>query len=477
MSSGATQRSCLFLCLWFLRNIVLNTFKIGIMEKLFIILFTLILIVLVAYFTYLKPNFQVVNGYAAKNLCSCVFVAGHEEKAVKEIDLGFSFIAMANTSVDYQSKSTTSDMWGLVPRKAVYRDGIGCVLVNELSETELLSQTFQPTFSKYDSLENWFEFPDSLAILSDEQSEELQMVINEAMKNDEEKTINTRALVVLHKGQLVGESYEEGYTKDSRLLGWSMTKSITSTMAGLLIRDGKFALETPAPIASWSGTPKEGITYQNLLQMSSSLEFEEEYGSYSDANKMLWISDTMGVVTVGKSLIADPGEKWYYSSGTTNLLMLLMRQYFDSQEAYWDYLNQELFNRIGANSFIIEPDAAGNFVGSSFGWATARDWARVGQLYLNNGNWAGEQILAESWVEFVQQSPDDPESKDVYGGQFWLNKVHPGMPEDSYFMNGFHGQRVIIIPSKELVVVRLGVDYNGSFDFDGFVNEIITVIE
>ena len=174
---------------------------------------------------------------------------------------------------------------------------------------------------------------------------------------------------------------------------------------------------------------------------------------------------------------AEPGEKWYYSSGTTNLLMLLMKSYFPTQEEYLDYLNKELFNKIGAYSFLIEPDASGGFVGSSFGWATARDWARVGQLYLNGGSWGNEQILPADWVEFVQQEPSDPEAKDLYGGQFWLSNIHPDLPSDAYYMNGFHGQRVMIIPSKELVIVRLGVTYFGGFDFGGTVNQIIKVIE
>ncbi len=366
---------------------------------------------MIAYFAYLKPNFQVVNGYAAKNLCSCVFVAGMDEDVVKSIDLGFSFIALTNTNVDYENKSTTSNMWGLVPRKAIYREGLGCVLLNEIPEEDLVTETFQRSLNPVDSLQNWYENVDTVQVISEDQSGEINEIIASAYENDPENTINTRGVVVLYKGQLIGEQYAEGYTKDSRLLGWSMTKSLTSTMAGLLIRDSLLNLEAPAPIDEWKGTDKESITYRDLLQMSSGLKFEEEYGSYSDANIMLWISDTMGLATVDKPLEANPGEKWYYSSGTTNLLMHLMRQYFSSQDEYLDYLNQELFDRIGAYSFIIEPDASGNFVGSSFGWATARDWARVGQLYLNNGNWGGEQILPESWVSFVQEAPKDPEAQ------------------------------------------------------------------
>ncbi len=446
------------------------------MKKLVIILLLLLVVILTAYFSYLKPSLQVVNGYAAKNLCSCVFLAGIEEKVVKDIDLGGSFINMTTTSVDYEDKSTTSNLWGLVPRKAVYREGLGCALINELDENTVKNQSFEPSLSPTDSLQNWFEL-DTIEVVSEAQGSRVQEIIDAAFENDPDNLINTRAIVVLYKGRLIGEQYAEEITKATPLLGWSMTKSITSTMAGLLIRDGHFSLNDPAPVASWKNTEKAGVTYKHLLQMSSGLKFDEVYGSYSDANQMLWISDTSGIATIDNPLEAAPGEKWYYSSGTTNLLMHLMRNYFPDQDAYLDYLNQELFNKIGAYSFVIEPDASGGFVGSSFGWATARDWARLGQLYLNKGTWAGEEILPAEWVEFVQQEPKDPEAQNTYGGQFWLNNTQPNSPDDAYYMNGFHGQRVMIVPSKELVVVRLGVTYSGGFDFDGFLNQIIDTVE
>ncbi len=429
------------------------------------------------YFTYLKPSLQVVNGYAAKNLCSCVFIAGIEEDVVKETDLGFSFIKLATTKVDYENQSATSNLWGLVPRKAVYREGLGCALINKIEEDLVRNQSFAPSFQRVDSLQNWFENGDTIEVVSAGQESRIQEIIDAAFENDPDKVINTRAIVVLYKGRLIGEQYAEEVTKDTPLLGWSMTKSITSTMAGLLIRDGHFALDDPAPVASWKDTEKEGITYRNLLQMSSGLKFEEVYASYSDANQMLWVSDVAGVVTINKPLEAYPGEKWYYSSGTTNLLMYLMKSYFSDQNSYLDYLNKELFNKIGAYSFLIETDASGGFVGSSFGWATARDWARVGQLYLNNGIWDGEQVLPADWVSFVQQEPQDPKAQGTYGGQFWLNNIQPNSPKDAYYMTGFHGQRVMIVPSKELVVVRLGVSYNEGFDFDGLLNNIINVVE
>lgn len=425
-----------------------------------------------------KPSLMIATGYAAKNLCSCVFVSGTPEEIAKEVDLGFSFVGMTSKKLYWKDKYATASLLGLAKRKAIYRGTtLGCVLINDLNEYTLKKQTYNYSEEYNERMATWFEWTDTVDILSPQQEEQVQASIDKFFaENDPDKPKNTRGIVVLYKGQLIGERYAEHVDYMTPLLGWSMTKSITSTMAGLMIRDGYFQLNDRVPVPEWKGTDKEKITYKNLLQMSSGLEFEENYGGYSDANRMLWLSDTVGTETIPVPLEADPGEKWYYSSGTTNLLMYLMRGYFENDQAYYDYLRQQLFSKIGAPTFIIEPDGSGTLVGSSFGWASARDWARVGQLYLNNGYWDGESVIPESWVQFVQEDAKD--AKDVYGGQFWLNKPHPDLPEDTYYMGGFHGQRVIIIPSEELVVVRLGTTYDASIlNFDGFVNEVIETIK
>ncbi len=448
------------------------------MSKRPVILFIILILFIVFYQWFLKPTLMIATGYAAKNLCSCVFVSGTPEEIAREVDLGFSFVGMTSKKLFWKEKYATASLFGLAKRKAIFRGPtLGCVLLNDLDESTLKNQTYQYSGAYNERMDTWFEWTDTLDLINAQQEQQITQSIHKFFEEeDPENPKNTRAIVVLYKGQLIGEKYADHVDNMTPLLGWSMTKSITSTMAGLMIRDGHFQLNDPAPVPEWKGTPKETITYKNLLQMSSGLAFEEEYGGYSDANQMLWLSDTTGIVTIPKPLEADPGEKWYYSSGTTNLLMQLMRSYFDSDQDYYHYLYTQLFKKIGATTFLIEPDGSGTMVGSSFGWASARDWARVGQLYLNNGYWDGESVLPASWVSFVQE--DAKHAKDVYGGQFWLNNPHPGLPEDTYYMGGFHGQRVIIIPSEELVVVRLGTTYDASIlDFDGFINEVFTALK
>lgn len=434
------------------------------------------LVIILAYQLFLKPLLPTVNGYAAKNLCSCVFVAGLDEERVRSEDLGFFPISLASARVNYETRSSSASLMGLGKREAIYRPGLGCVLINELDKSEWSGQSFQCEYTPSDTLLNWFELIDSVAVLDERQQGKLEDAVERAfIEDDPEKQKNTRAVVVLHRGHLVAEKYANGITKDSRLLGWSMTKSLTSTMAGLLVRDEKWSLDTPLPIEDWKGTSKEGITLKHALQMNTGLHFTEQYGKKSTANTMLWESDSMGDYSWNQVLEHEPGKVWYYSSGTTNIIAAVMKEYFESDDAYLTYLHREVFEKIGAYSFFIEPDASGAFVGSSFGWATARDWARAGQLYLNDGSWNGEQILPKEWVDFVQVPVEG--SDHSYGGQFWLSGRYPGLPADAYMMSGFHGQVVMIIPSQDLVIVRLGLTYKtGDFDFVEFINDIVTAI-
>ena len=171
-----------------------------------------------------------------------------------------------------------------------------------------------------------------------------------------------------------------------------------------------------------------------------------------------------------------PDSVWYYSSGTTNIVTGIIRKTIGNDKDYIDFPKKELFDKIGMQSAVFEPDASGNYVGSSYVYATARDWARFGLLYLNKGNWNGEQILPESWVDYTKTS--NSASKGIYGAFFWLNKSKrlPDVPEDMYACYGFQEQRVFIIPSKKLVVVRMGLCDSGDFDFNEFLADIIKAI-
>ena len=207
------------------------------------------------------------------------------------------------------------------------------------------------------------------------------------------------------------------------------------------------------------------------------MEWVEDYNNISDVTKMLFLAEDMTQTQLKKPLTSKPNESWNYSSGITNLLSGFIRNQFKTHQEYLDFWYAELIDKIGMHSMLIETDASGNYIGSSYGWATARDWAKFGLLYLHNGNWNGKQILSQSWVEY-SKTPTNT-SNGQYGAQFWLNAggVYPNVPKDLFSCNGYQGQHVFIIPSKELVIVRFGLAENPVFNIDTFLAEIIATIK
>jgi len=306
-----------------------------------------------------------------------------------------------------------------------------------------------------------------------------------------EAVTGTRALAIVWQGQLIAERYADGFHRHMPLTGWSMTKSVTNALIGLRVGDGVLKLREPAPVPEWQGAedPRRHITLDQLLRASSGLEFAEVYGSLkSDAVQMLFgpHGDDMGSFAASKPLIAEPDTLWSYSSGTTNLLQRILRDSFDSLEAYHAYVRERLLYPIGMTRTTIAADASGTLVGSSFGYATARDWLRFGLLFLNDGVWEGERLLPEGWVDYsVMPTPADPMGR--YGAQWWLNagpadrpeaRPWPRLPLDAYRASGFEGQFLTVMPSHDLVVIRLGYTPDRSrWAMDDFVADVLAVLE
>ena len=207
--------------------------------------------------------------------------------------------------------------------------------------------------------------------------------------------------------------------------------------------------------------------------MNSGLEWEENYSTICDATKMLFLAEDMGKVQLDKPAQFKPNTHWNYSSGTTNLLSLILKRQFKTQQEYLDFWYSAVIDKIGMNSMIVEQDMSGTFVGSSYAWATPRDWSKFGLLYLNKGNWNGEQILDESWVKYTATPTNTSEGR--YGAQFWLNAggKFPDVPRDMFYCSGYQGQMVAIIPSMDIVIVRMGLKEDPAFEFNGFLKGII----
>ena len=302
----------------------------------------------------------------------------------------------------------------------------------------------------------------------------LQQAITSVFDEDGRMTQKkTRAVVVVQNGQLIAESYAPGFDANTEILGWSMTKSLTAVMIGILIRDGLLDLDDTHLFAEWTDERKN-IPLRDLLNMQSGLDFSELYGENSDATNMLFQSEEVAQIPLHDPLAYDPGTHWSYSSGTSNLLSLLIRRTLGDDEASWRFPYDSLFHRIDMTQTTLEASESGTYIGSSYCYATPRDWARFGQLMLNQGDWYGDQIIDSSFVDFVKTPA--AHSNGIYGGHFWLNVDHAAYPDvstDLFSCNGYEGQYVFIIPSYDLVVVRMGLAEEPWFHPNDFLREVI----
>lgn len=439
-------------------------------------------------FTYFTLHFSpIISGFGAKALCSCAYNGGRTLESVKQNELGAFPLSLGTFWLNPEDQSAEGHVFGFASAKAIYRKGLGCTLVREISEEEIRKQTIDiPAAVKLSDTTYWplgNKRVDTLTKHVD--YDQLNAAVEGAFLNSHaDIKTNTRAVVVVQNGQIITEKYAEGYTAKTPQVGWSMTKSVTSTLYGIMQKKGMVDVSKPTGYADWQADERAKITYNDLIQMNAGLVWDEVYSNVSTATKMIYNHANMGAYAASQMAQYAPGTHWKYSSGTTNILTLLMRQKL-GDEAYYKFAQNELFNKIGVTSAVIEPDAAGNFVASSYMWASAEDWARMGLLYLNEGNWFGEQIIDSSWVAYAQElAPNTPRGE--YGGQFWLNKGEegnsanrflPSVSTELYMMRGYEGQRVYILPSKNLVVVRLGQEKKGGFDEDTFLSNVVKSIK
>jgi len=435
----------------------------------------LLTVVYVGVTTY--PKLDIVSGFSAKSVASGYFIDGRPLEIIETGDNDIDNVRLATNEINEKEKLVISSAFGLKKRKAIYREDLGATLVNDDFD-----ETKPYLVPKRTKTETNLPFPygnlePKDTVFDNVDYVKLEKAVNNAFDKKGEKTKRTRALLVIYKDQIIAEKYEDRFSKNTKFLGWSMTKSITATYFGILQQQGKIDINQPAGLPEWANDERSKITLHNLIQMNSGLEWEEDYGKISDVTKMLFLADDMAKIQLEKPTAFEPNTHWNYSSGTTNLLSGILRRQFKTHQDYLDFWYSSLIDKIGMHSMLIEPDMAGNYVGSSYGWATARDWAKFGLLYLHEGNWNGKQLFDKSWAKYV--ATPTPTSKGEYGGHFWLNAggKYPDVPKDMYFCGGFQGQKVIIIPSKELVIVRFGLTEDEDFNFNEMMKNIISTIK
>jgi len=434
-------------------------------------------------------------GFKAQILCSGVFVSGRNAEDVITEDLSFHpLFKHIKWDIDYEKKGVATSLLGIFKNKSVYHEDLGAILLSGAEEREVRDWIAPisyplPTDPEEVPWPTGDKIPEEPIVVNID-VEKVNKAVDAAFEGrDAIKPWRTRAVLVVHNGRIVAERYADGITKDTPLIGWSMSKSVTSALIGILVKRGKLSLEGPAPVPEWDSPDdlRHEITIDQLLRMSSGLEFEEEYETkpVADVNRMFFTKQNMDAFAASFPLEAAPEEKWSYSSGTTNILAGIIHRSFGNREEHWRFPREALFNKVGMRSAVFETDATGMFVGATFVYASARDWARFGLLYLNDGVWEGERILPEGWVEYtITPTPKAP--KGEYGAQFWLNGGLPGdpdsrkfpvLPQDMFYCEGYQGQYTVIIPSKDLVVVRLGMDTEGALPFKEFMSGIVEAVK
>lgn len=346
---------------------------------------------------------------------------------------------------------------------ATYREHIGCTLLSQQTESSALAIIRQQVIPVAVEPLPPGEWPHgSGGVTSDIPAsvdmQAIQQTVDAAFTENYPGQRNTTSFLVIYKDKLIAEKYAFGVTPETPVLGWSMTKTVTGMLIGLLHEQGAIDINAPAPIAEWQGSDKANITTTNILHMASGLDFDEGYEGLSDVSLMLYRRANMAGYASSRPQTSTPGSTFNYATGDALLLSRIVTNSVggDLQSAY-DFYQRELFHPLDIRSAFIEFDASGTFVGGAYGYMTPRDWARLGLFYLNRGEWNGQQILSKKWVDFAFTPSPAAEN---YGVQLWMNTngaEWPELPTGIYHFSGHQGQEILMVPEHDLVVVRTGV--------------------
>lgn len=447
----------------------------------------IIFLLLITIFVYIWTYIPVITGYSAKIMCSGIFVSGRNAADIEREDLNsFPCFHIPGYVINYKDSSVTASFLGMASKTAVYRKGLGATLINNISIGDLRKQLILQVSEPKDHPDSqpWPQGNKLSGLMpSGIDTAKLSKSVSWAFYNKDAPVSPTRALVVVYKGQLIYERYAKGFSLLTKQNGWSMAKSITNAMMAVLVKEQKLQMNTPAPVREWQQDERKNITLANLMQLNSGLRWWGFEAAASNQTNMLFKEDDMSGYTLHQPLQSPIGKVFNYSDGSVNILQLIMRQTLGDR-LYYRFPYEQLFYKIGMRNTIIEPDASGTFVGSSYVYASARDWARFGLLYLYDGMWNGERILPEDWVKFStkQSGAVNRHKGGRYGAGWWVNqpdinnggkRLYAKVPEDCFYAQGYDGQYVWVIPSKKLVVVRLAREAFTQFNPDDFLTDII----
>lgn len=428
-----------------------------------VMLLVLAIIGVFAWLYFAPPDLiRVGSGYSAKIVCSNVFLAGRDPDEVLAVDVqapGHPLLKLMSVSVDREAGTVSAGLFGVLGKSAaVVREGLGCTNVpdGDVAKAKGLAGPALPSSAPADAL--WPE---------GERVEPSQSPDVAAILDDKALTgVGMRAVVVVKDGRIVAERYGEGFDQKTPLLGWSMTKTVNAAILGTLVKDGRIGVDGRNLAKPWDADDRAAISVSDLMAMSSGLEFNEDYGDVTDVTRMLYLEPDMAGFAEAKPLAGEVGAVFSYSSGTAMILSRLWQEALGDPQQAIGWPRKALFDPLGMLSAVLETDERGTFVGSSYLYATAHDWARFGQFLLEDGRWNGQEILPAGFVTWMREVA--PASNGTYArGQLWISGPGDeevsgagggwGLPADTYWLEGHDGQSVAIIPSERLVVVRMGL--------------------
>ena len=414
------------------------------------VLLVLVVAAAVGGYFYARPLLATGTGYAAHNSCAVTLVAGRDDY---ESDLPSNPLVPVITGyVNEAGKSSTAQiLFTLSTQKAWFTRGFGCTVGPqrpELGEATKISSDLNPLS----------------AVPTPKESPEVQAAISRAFGDElnpsRQQALGTRGIVILRDGQLIGERYAEGFTPTTPQLGWSMGKSVANLLVGRLVLQKRIDVDDSALRPEWTDE-RRSITVDQLMRMTSGLTWDETYALGTPITRMLYAEGDMAGYAAAQPLAHQPGTYQQYSSGSTNVLCGILTDLADVPDA--DLPRQQVLAPLGLSSATWEVDAAGTPVCSSYLWATPREWATIGQFALQDGVWAGERLLPQGWMTQSTTATKVNRSEERgYAAGWWVNKKADGtlvnrtLPEDAYWAQGHDGQRLYVVPSQRLVVVRLG---------------------
>jgi CubicO group peptidase (beta-lactamase class C family) len=406
------------------------------------------------------------SGATSQAICSGLFVSGLQPGDIYRLqqrpEPGMWAVDWAlRYRVDNQRREVRTDIAGAFPSRSVFRDGRGCTLVRQSPPPAIAAAPSAPALLP-DIAGPAVVAPKSVA---------LRAAIDAAFADPGAGGRRaTEAVVIVHGGQVVAERYAPGVGIDTQLDGHSLAKSFVNALIGVLVREGRLDVRDRTGAPEWDASdPRSRITLDELMRMDAGFDFDEGNGA-STAGVMWFTQDDIAHFAAEQPLVSPVGERWHYNSGSYALLSRVLKSQIGGPQALSDFAHREVLDRLGMRSVTIEFDGTGTMMGAHAVYASARDWARFGLLYLQDGVVSGRRVLPEGWVRYSTT----PTLGGGYGAGFWLNTVNtpvptwgfpwglPGAPADAFMGRGYLGQWVVIVPSENLVVVRMGFSHGGA---------------